>query len=260
MSNFNDDFDINLPVGSSFARNGQVELRKTRRSLQERFDLEHFGPGLGNQDNAHPGADGRHRPGKTSVTLLDTESNILATTPGASGALAFATDTGILYFWNGTNWTSNKMVGANTLALPKVDLSSAGIWSYDGFAGTLTVPLTNALDGDEATYDTWTYNASVINPGFRVDLTTPALYEILLVYSMNKAGTGGRGGIRTSLESTNFQVRHADYEELNFNPTNTTGVWSGKAAILFKAYCRFFYIGLKEATLRIHRLEARKLG
>jgi hypothetical protein len=111
MSTFNDDFDITLPVGSSFARNGQVELRKTRRSMQERLDLEHYGPGLGNQDNAHPGADGRHRPGKVSVVLLDTESNILATTPGASGALAFSTDTKKLFIWDGSDWDTHFIGG-----------------------------------------------------------------------------------------------------------------------------------------------------
>jgi hypothetical protein len=111
MTDFAKPFDTTRPIGSDFARYGQEEIRKTRSALQERLDLEHYGPGLGSQTIASPTADGRHRPGNVSVVLLDTEANILATTPGGKGSLAFSTDTKKLLIWNGTNWSTNFIGG-----------------------------------------------------------------------------------------------------------------------------------------------------
>ena len=260
MSTFNDDFDITLPVGSSFARNGQVELRKTRRSLQERFDLEHYGPGLGNQDPAHPGADGRHRPGKTSVTLLDTESNILATTPGASGALAFSTDKKILYFWNGTNWTSNQVLGANTLLLPTVDLTDVADWSYDGAAPKNPLPFTNAFDGSDSTFALWEHDGAINNPGVRVDLGAAGLYELFLLYSLWRSSTSSNAALKSSLETTNVDVKHTLTSHMELNVTQTNGVWSGKSVALFKFYGRYLFLSLNVSNIRIYRFEVRKLG
>jgi hypothetical protein len=174
MGSFTTTLDVNTPTLSSLSRFGQEELRDIKAGMMERLALEHYftmgNSGAANQDPDVSDGDGRHKPGKVSVVLLDTETNILATTPKGSGCLAYGTDTSIMYIWNGTNWSTYKLGSsrvnvsvsdflAGTVPSPNMDYftySGAGNFSRDGFTFRFatwgSVPAANYIEAEQDCY------------------------------------------------------------------------------------------------------------
>lgn len=108
---FTKSYDPTSPSGSDRARFGANQFRDLKSGLQERLDLEHYGPALGNQDPAAADADCRHRPGFVSAVFIGTKAQIDALVPGGVGALAFGTDTKLLYIWDGSSWETYTLGG-----------------------------------------------------------------------------------------------------------------------------------------------------
>jgi hypothetical protein len=111
MATFNIVFNPAVPADSSFARFGAKEFRDLKKALEERLNLEHVAPGLGNQDPDSNLSDGRHRPGEVSVCYVGTLAQVEALSPKGSGCLGYSTDLGIIHIWNGTSWIRSSQIG-----------------------------------------------------------------------------------------------------------------------------------------------------
>jgi hypothetical protein len=266
MVDFINTFDPTRPVGSDFARYGQQEIRKTRSALQERLDLEHYGPGLGNQTPSAATADGRHRPGKTSVVLLDTQANILLTTPtGSMGALAFSTDTRVMFIWNGTNWTTNKVSG-DSFGITPIDLTSAPVV----ITNPSGVSLTNAFDGDNSTRtnaipDNDTAAGATIN----IDFGSIKHREMFIVYDFSRhlsvnteylCSVNIISGI-DAISPTSIGGNHWMVHNTFVGPTSSTrsGSYTSKNSYLYRFYGRFLALNVSSGWFRLYRLEFRDL-
>lgn len=93
-----------VPVGSDNASVLNVTLTNFKNAIKERLALEHQDLVLSSSDNNSDTAQGRHIPGKVSLTLCATEATILATTGSPKYSLAYSTDTKNLFIFNGTVW------------------------------------------------------------------------------------------------------------------------------------------------------------
>jgi hypothetical protein len=103
-------FDLTGPQGSDPANNidGYI-LDGTKKSLDERIELEHQSLATGTNDPTSATAQGRHIPGKVGCLYLGLDADIKnpAVLSGmGSGAIAYATDTKNFYRYEiGVGWT-----------------------------------------------------------------------------------------------------------------------------------------------------------
>ena len=96
----------NAPLGDSPANNidGYI-LDSTKKSLNERYSLEHRALNGGITDDADPNAEGRHIPGLVGCVFVGTETARDALTGMGVGAIAFVTDLQNFYHYTaGTGW------------------------------------------------------------------------------------------------------------------------------------------------------------
>ena len=258
MANFSNIYDTANPTGSSFARYGQEEIRRTRSGLQERLGLEHYPPGSSNQDDSASDADCRHKPGEVSAVLIATEAAIFATAPGGTGCLAFGEDTKILYIWNGSNW-STYSVGNNYLNLPTVDLS--GLTWVNG-PGLDVSASSNMFDGSDSTYEEWTSGS--LGDYIRVDLGSSKLRNLFFMFSHLRNPSDGNAETAVNFcvtEDTNFNTDNfTSWRTWKYEAGYPRGSQSGLRSGTQDFYGRYLWINNRQIKpLRIYRLEVREL-
>lgn len=117
MSNFNNEFNLNKPVGTDDANTLDTIIRLgVKQALAERYALEHVAldsneAGANDSDNSN--AQGRHKPGYVGCLLVDTTANILAVSEPPLGAIAYSSE-------NAGFYVSEEVDGTNEFVLKGV--------------------------------------------------------------------------------------------------------------------------------------------
>lgn len=127
---FNQPIDINVPADTDFVRFGAKNIRDLTEGIKERMGLEHQAFGDGSGDPSSSSAEGRHKPGETSVVFQGTTAQITALTPSGTGCLAYDTTLSVFKIWNGTAWSAvGEVTPVGTIGHFSMDSDPAG-WIF----------------------------------------------------------------------------------------------------------------------------------
>lgn len=115
-------FDTTLPVGTNLANNidGYI-LDGTKKSLDERYSLEHESLNSGANDDTIAGGQGRHIPGKVGCFGMGTTAERLAVVAPGDGAVWLDTDDDIFYRYDlsgGGGWLDPQFGTGTAYATP----------------------------------------------------------------------------------------------------------------------------------------------
>lgn len=162
MSTFVQTFDKTKPLGSDLANTLDTVIQNLQYAISERYELEHIAldsSATGATESTNPQAQGRHNPGKVSAVYIGTTAQIAALTGMTSGALAYDTTLRVLKIYNGSNWTTYSVGGANDIfsgtellvnIFGSAALAAAGMQVSLGWAVAPTT-VENIFDRDSST-------------------------------------------------------------------------------------------------------------